>query len=217
MTGVTAFAMRELFPDKDAGLTPENLSELQAKRYLDIGEGFYLATAIDARFAVWRFTWQDETYFTMRPDFFIRSLVKDLDEPPVNELERAIRSRLINNYRELEALKFAIIKGEIDAAEIYPIEWWIEFWRVRGISVMTQVCGATVSASGGEKPLKTTERDTLLTIIAALCNYSAIKHDVRGAANQIAKLTEELGAMVSEDTVRRALGKIPAALESRMK
>lgn len=67
------------------------------------------------------------------------------------------------------------------------------------------------------KPLTTTERNSLLTIIAALCDYSAIKYQERGAASQIAKLTEELGAPVSDDSVRRALEKIPSALEARMK
>jgi hypothetical protein len=71
--------------------------------------------------------------------------------------------------------------------------------------------------NGADKPLTTTERNTLLTIIAALCDYSAIKTDDRGAANQIAKLTEEIGATVSDDTVRRWLKQIPDALESRMK
>ncbi|KAB2309542.1 hypothetical protein F8A87_09775 [Betaproteobacteria bacterium SCN2] len=70
---------------------------------------------------------------------------------------------------------------------------------------------------GLEKPLTTTERNTLLTIIAAICDYSAIKVEERGAASQIARLTEEIGAPVSDDTVRRALAKIPDALESRMK
>lgn len=68
-----------------------------------------------------------------------------------------------------------------------------------------------------DKGFTTTERNTLLTIIAALCDYSAIKPDDRGAASQIAKLTEEIGAAVSDDTVRRVLAKIPDALETRMK
>jgi hypothetical protein len=68
-----------------------------------------------------------------------------------------------------------------------------------------------------EKPLTTTERNTLLTIIAALCDYSAIKPQERGAAAQIAKLTEDIGATVTDDTVRKALAKIPEALETRMK
>ena len=73
------------------------------------------------------------------------------------------------------------------------------------------------AGSGGDKALGKREQDTLLTIIAALCDYSAIKHDDRGAAMQIAKLTEELGADVSDDTVRRWLRMIPDALASRMK
>lgn len=68
-----------------------------------------------------------------------------------------------------------------------------------------------------EKPLDTTSRNTLLTIIAALCDYSAISLDERGAASNIAKRTEEFGARVSDDTVRRILGLIPDALASRKK
>lgn len=70
---------------------------------------------------------------------------------------------------------------------------------------------------GEDKPLTTTERNTLLTIIAALCDYSAIKIEERGTVSQIAKLTEEIGAAVSDDTVRRWLKAIPDALETRMK
>jgi hypothetical protein len=70
---------------------------------------------------------------------------------------------------------------------------------------------------GAEKPISTTERNTLLTIIAALCDYSAINPNDRGAASQIAKLTEEIGATVSDDTMRRWLKAIPDALATRMK
>lgn len=73
------------------------------------------------------------------------------------------------------------------------------------------------ASNGPEKPIAANERNSLLTIIAALCNYSAINPQERGAASQIAKLTEEIGAAVSDDTVRRALARIPDALESRMK
>ena len=68
-----------------------------------------------------------------------------------------------------------------------------------------------------EKPLATVERNTLLTIIAALCNDSCINHKKRGAAPQIAKLTKEIDAPVSEDAILKALQKIPNALETRMK
>ncbi len=68
-----------------------------------------------------------------------------------------------------------------------------------------------------EKPVTTTERNSQLTIIAALCDRLGINHQERGAASRIAKMTEEIGAPVSDDTVRRVLAKIPGALESRMK
>ncbi|MEK6244040.1 MAG: hypothetical protein AABM33_06010 [Pseudomonadota bacterium] len=74
--------------------------------------------------------------------------------------------------------------------------------------------GAPTSA---EKPLTTTERKTLLTIIAALCDNSAIKYQERGAAGKIAAMTEKIGAVVTDDTIRTALGKIPDALEARLK
>lgn len=68
-----------------------------------------------------------------------------------------------------------------------------------------------------EKPITTTERTTLLTIVAALCDYSAIDLGKRGVAAQIAGLTEELGAAVTDDTIRKVLAKIPDALERRKK
>ena len=67
---------------------------------------------------------------------------------------------------------------------------------------------------GAEKPLATTERNTLLAIIAVLCDYSAIKHQERGAASQLARLTDEGGASVSSDPVKRALEKSPHSLEA---
>ncbi len=68
-----------------------------------------------------------------------------------------------------------------------------------------------------EKQMTTTERNTLLTIIATLCDYSAIDPAGRGAAGQIAKLTEGFGAPVTDDTIRNVLAKIQDALEARKK
>lgn len=61
----------------------------------------------------------------------------------------------------------------------------------------------------------TTERNTLLTIIAALCKSSGIDPQERGAAVRVAKLTDAIGAPVTDDTVRRVLGKVADALEAR--
>ena len=59
----------------------------------------------------------------MRPDFAMRSLATDLSEPPINILESAIRNRLLDYYRELDALKYALAKGEIEARGVDQMEW----------------------------------------------------------------------------------------------
>ena len=87
-----------------------------------------------------------------------------------------------------------------------PIFWLTESERSTNSSTMS-----------ADKLLTTTERNTLLIIIAALCSYSDIKHQDRGAAGQIAKLTEENGAAVTDDTIRKVLKDIPNALEARTK
>jgi hypothetical protein len=124
---------------------------------------------------------------------------------------------LLDYHRELEGLEYGLAKGEIEAKELYPVEWWIDFWRVRGIAVLDRIEEPGNSSPARDNPLKATERNTPLTIIAALCDYSAIDLKSRGAAAQIARLTEELGVAVSDDTVRRTLAKIPETLESRSK
>jgi hypothetical protein len=68
-----------------------------------------------------------------------------------------------------------------------------------------------------DKPLNTNERNTLLTIIAALCDYSDIDPKARGTASQIASMTAELGAAVTDETILKALVKIPDAVARRMK
>lgn len=71
--------------------------------------------------------------------------------------------------------------------------------------------------SNDEKKLSTTEKTTLLTIIAALCDYSAIDYTERGVATQIARMTDEIQASVSDDVIRKKLQEIPDALERRSK
>lgn len=67
------------------------------------------------------------------------------------------------------------------------------------------------------KGLTPTERNTLLIIIEALCEYAGIDPQERGAARRIMEMTDRLGAHVDDDTIRAHLAKIPDALESRMK
>lgn len=71
--------------------------------------------------------------------------------------------------------------------------------------------------SGGDKALGKRERDTLLTIIAAFCKYEGWDVQKRGLAADIEKMTQDLGAPVTDDTIRAVLAQIPDAVESRMK
>ena len=75
----------------------------------------------------------------------------------------------------------------------------------------------TVHNKKAERPVSTSQRRTLLTIIAALCDYSGIDPQKRGASQQIANLTEEIGAGITAETIKRYLDEIPDAIESRMK
>lgn len=68
-----------------------------------------------------------------------------------------------------------------------------------------------------EKPLTTTERNSLLIIIAALCDNSAIDLGTSTVTGEIVSMTQLLGAPVTDDTVRKALKQIPDAVERRMK
>ena len=60
-------------------------------------------------------------------------------------------------------------------------------------------------------------RRTMLTIIAALCNEAGIDYRDRGAAKRISELTDEIGASVTDDTVRKIISELDEAVESRMK
>lgn len=72
-------------------------------------------------------------------------------------------------------------------------------------------------APSEQKQLSTTERNSLLTIIAALCYHCKIDPKAWGTTAEITRMTEEIGAPLSADNVGRKLKEIPEALESRMK
>ena len=71
------------------------------------------------------------------------------------------------------------------------------------------------SAADAPKSAGTRQRRTLLTLIAALCRKAGIDPAGRGAAVQIASLTDEIGAPVTDDAIRSLLRELPDAIESR--
>lgn len=61
------------------------------------------------------------------------------------------------------------------------------------------------------------ERNTLLVLLAALCKEAKIDYTERGIATAIEMLTQQIGASITDDTIRKVLKQIPEALESRQK
>jgi hypothetical protein len=68
-----------------------------------------------------------------------------------------------------------------------------------------------------DRPLTTRQRRTLLTMIAALCDYAGIDPQTRGVAQRIKVMTESIGTPVDDETIKKILAEIPDAIESRMK
>jgi len=79
----------------------------------------------------------------------------------------------------------------------------------------------TIQDSNPKPPLRksaeTNSRRTLLIIIAALAKKANIDLDERGSARKIMELTDEIGAHISDETIRKLKTEIVDAVESRMK
>ena len=73
-------------------------------------------------------------------------------------------------------------------------------------------------ATSTEKPIGTTERNTLLTIIAALCKEAKLDHTKHAkTAGLIQSTAASMGLSIGETTIEGHLKKIPDALATRMK
>ena len=141
--------------------------------------------------------WMEKNYLDQKPAFLF------------DEVER-------NTHASFNADTFRVLQADRDAARAELDK--AQSWATEIISERDALLGERNSLRAMvDKAMTTTERNTLLTIIAGLCDYSDIKQQQRGAAGQIAKMTEEIGAPVTDDTIRTVLAKIPDALESRKK
>jgi hypothetical protein len=87
--------------------------------------------------------------------------------------------------------------------------------RTATLSEFEQSIDATKAKD--QKPLSPTERNTLLVMIAALCEGVGIKHQDRTAASKLVRLADAIGVSVSDDTTRNVLRQIPEAIEARTK
>ena len=67
------------------------------------------------------------------------------------------------------------------------------------------------------KPLTSKERNSLLVLLGAVCKHSDIDPSQRGIATSLVAMTELIGAPLTDDTIRKILNQIEAAIESRSK
>ncbi|HCD5199873.1 TPA: hypothetical protein NBT51_003486 [Vibrio parahaemolyticus] len=65
------------------------------------------------------------------------------------------------------------------------------------------------------KPLTPREKNTLLILWGAALSELGYKHDQTGIAGSLTAMTDRFGATVGEDTIRKRLKEIDAALDSR--
>lgn len=137
----------------------------------------------------------------------------------IKKIKGAEAQKLLDKHKEDRKAFLEKKKGQDKANNYYPAgglpEDAVIVVRTAALREFEQSVNDTPTNT--EKPLTTTERNSLLTVIAGLCDYSDIKYQERGAAIKIANMTEEIGASVSADTIRNVLSKIPDALESRKK
>lgn len=137
----------------------------------------------------------------------------------IKEIEESEAQKLLDKHKQDRAIFLKKRKSQEKPDNFYPAgglpQDAVLVVRTAALREFEQTVNDTPAQA--EKPMATTERNTLLTIIAALCDYSAIDPAGRGAAGQLAKMSEEVGAPVTDDTIRKVLAKIPDALESRKK
>jgi hypothetical protein len=104
---------------------------------------------------------------------------------------------------------------------------WLELSPVCAKALAEQLCEATGDSieaifppkpspeNNSQQKFSQKEKNTLLILIAALCKEAKIDPDVRGVSSAIRELTEQIGAPVGDDTIKKVLGQLQAAIDSR--
>jgi hypothetical protein len=102
-----------------------------------------------------------------------------------------------------------------DPARVTVSDLWVRTEELRRFQIERSANVRVDSGLPGyEKPIGITERNKTLAIVAALADAAGIDVNARGAATEIARMTETFGAAVSDDAVRDRLRQVPEALES---
>jgi hypothetical protein len=116
---------------------------------------------------------------------------------------------------ELSSIKKILPKSEwYSSAKNFPKD---SRFVVRTASLRKFLDGVNEIPVGADKPMTTTERNTLLIMIAALCKKAGVDPRARTAASVIERLVDDIDVSVSSETIRKALNQIPDALGARSK
>ena len=111
-----------------------------------------------------------------------------------------------------EACEVSLVKF---SAWARSIDWEIPSELAEGISLKTEF--KQNNPEPIEKPLLTRERNTLLTIVAALAEIAGIDINIpHSAAEAIAHQTQQMGCPISQKTIANKLKEIPDALETKI-
>lgn len=119
----------------------KKLPGLGAKRYLNPEEALFLLTGSIVNHAVYRFEFNGENVFTMRPDYGRLCILTNLSEPPINSYEEKIREKMLHHSEKIAAIYYGIKHGEIQNLVPSgkdmeaPLEDWAAFFQSRGFDL----------------------------------------------------------------------------------
>jgi len=120
----------------DLNLSRGWISNLKRKWHLDIEEGVYLVTGVICREIPFGFSWKDEAYFPIRPDYGRLLIENRFNVSPLNKTERRFLSRFVcAGFKVFPSLWAAIDAGELTCSKVMPFDWWVDFWTKRGIAI----------------------------------------------------------------------------------
>ena len=141
--------------------------------------------------------WMTEHYQEQKPDFLFDEIERKTHAAFNKDTFLTLQADLAAGQSERKKLKahMAVVTNERDAL------------RSERDSLLKRV----------DAQINPNERNSLLIMIAALCQHSGIDPSERGVAPRIMVMTDEIGVHLDDETIRSALKKIPDALESRMR
>jgi len=145
-------------------------------------------------------TWMQKTYPEHKPKFLF------------DEIERSTHSAInADTFRALQADRDAL------RARIGKAEEWAKTMIAEKNDLQDQIASLTTQVKEAD-PIDTRERNTLLTIIAALCKEAKIDYIKPAKAAALIQGTAALMQVsIGETTIEGHLKKIPDALATRMK